>query len=336
MRDVGQQASDQFACSLGGAPVSLVGEAGRWFSIAAGDGHVVVAPREPLPARCTIRPAALFEQKRGFPDVNTVMGRLVFARGSTNSVRYKPFTLDPDRTLRALFFLVETMPHDDWPASTERWRNCETAAKALLEAADVPWDGLTDRDLDELVEYVPWPEPLEGCLLHALCQWVHDTGDCVVEIGSFRGRSTSALAMGLRAVASNALLLSIDPHIDQPHNAEHVRLALTQLGEQRRLVQFPCSSDRVSSVLRPGVASLIFVDGDHSYGQVLADYENYVDVLAPGGCMVFHDYGYGNHNGRPEANPDVRHAIDEKVMADPTLRPLLLAHTQFAFRKRVS
>ena len=49
--------------------------------------------------------------------------------------------------------------------------------------------------------------------------------------------------------------------------------------------------------------------------------------------MVFHDYGYGNHNGLPEADPDVRRAIDDHVMSADGFRPLLLAHTQFAFMK---
>ena len=64
---------------------------------------------------------------------------------------------------------------------------------------------------------------------------------------------------------------------------------MSQLGEVRRLVQFHGESDEVWKLMRPGCASLVFVDGEHSYDQVVADFEHYKNILAPGGCMVFHD-----------------------------------------------
>ncbi len=196
------------------------------------------------------------------------------------------------------------------------------------------WSGLTTEDVDLLEQFVPWPEPLEGCLLHALIQAFHGKGEIVVEIGSFRGRSASMLALALRGVGSDAPIFSIDPHTDQPCNAQLVRLALSQLGESQRLVQIPYSSDYASRLLKPESASLIFIDGDHSYDQVLSDFRLYREILAPGGCLIFHDYGYGNHNSMPEANPDVRKVVDQHVMTDENFKPLLLAHTQFAFIKR--
>ena len=108
---------------------------------------------------------------------------------------------------------------------------------------------------------------------------------------------------------------------------------MSQLGEARRLVQFHGESDEAWKLMRPGSASLVFIDGEHSYDQVVADFEHYKDILAPGGCVVFHDYGYGNHNGREETDPEVRPAIDKHVMAEAGFRPLLLAHTQLAFLK---
>jgi predicted O-methyltransferase YrrM len=314
-------------------PVNLIGECGAWFTVEREEEAVIVRPREALPRRCTIRPAALFEQDRGFPDVNTVMGRLVFPNGTADPQTYRPFTLDPERRLRELLLPVESAPADDWPASTPRWRNWTSVAKRLCSAARVPWKGLSDGEIEKLVRFVPWPEPLEGCLLHALTQWTHDVGQCVIEIGSFRGRSASMLALALRALDSDSLIISIDPHADEPHNQAHVRTALAQLGEEPRLVQFTCLSDQASRIPRQACASLIFVDGDHSYEQVVSDFDNYRDLLAPGGCIVFHDYGYGNHTGGVEADPEVRPAVDARVMTAEGFKPVLLAHTQFAFQK---
>jgi len=321
-------------CSLADVEIGLIGEAAGWFRVAREDGAIVVTPVKPLPRRCTIRPVALFEQRRGFPDANTVMGKLVFENGCAEARRYIPFTRDPDRQLRALFLPVEAMPEDDWPVSRSRWNNFQAIAKRLLNEAGMAWPGLPRPDLDDLMAFGPWPEPLEGCLLHALVQATCHRGGCVIEIGSFRGRSASAIAMALRSAGSDSLLISVDPHLDQPHNAQHVRTALAQLGEEARLVQFSCGSDRAAKLLRPESASLVFVDGDHSARQVLSDFQNYADLVAPGGYMVFHDYGYGNHNGLPEADPDVRRVVDEHVLTDSRFTPLLLAHTQLALVKR--
>jgi len=49
--------------------------------------------------------------------------------------------------------------------------------------------------------------------------------------------------------------------------------------------------------------------------------------------MVFHDYGYGSHNGREDVVPGVRPAIDEHVIPHAEFTPLLLGHTLFALMK---
>ncbi len=85
--------------------------------------------------------------------------------------------------------------------------------------------------------------------------------------------------------------------------------------------------------MRPETASLVFVDGDHTCEQVVADFANYRDLLAVGGCMVFHDYGYGEHHGQEDVCPGVRAAVDRHVLTDPAFKPLVLVDTAFAFVK---
>ena len=112
-----------------------IGQPAGCLSFECQNDAVSVRPIGPMPRRCTIRPAALFHQERGFPDVNTVMGRLVFSRGSTDAQSFRPFTRDPQRRLCELYFPTEAMPEDDWPASASRWSNCQAVAKRLLGAA---------------------------------------------------------------------------------------------------------------------------------------------------------------------------------------------------------
>jgi hypothetical protein len=78
---------------------------------------------------------------------------------------------------------------------------------------------------------------------------------------------------------------------------------------------------------------MIFVDGDHSYERVADEIEHYCDLLAPGGCIAFHDYGCGPHHGRFDEEHEVRRAVDDDMFALPDFRPLLLAHSLMVFAK---
>jgi predicted O-methyltransferase YrrM len=50
---------------------------------------------------------------------------------------------------------------------------------------------------------------------------------------------------------------------------------------------------------------LIFVDGDHSYEGVKADWEAYKQFLHPGAIAIFHDYGWAD---------GVKRVVHENVM----------------------
>lgn len=323
----------RFTWSLQDLPVAMVGPCAGWFQFERDGDSLIVRPRQALSRRCTIRPAAMFEHDRGFTDVMTVMGRIIFARGAYEGQRYTPFTLDPRRRLKELFLPVEAMPDDDWPMSVARWTNHQAIARRLLSVAGVAWSGLSTAEIERLVTFGSWTAPIEGCILHALTQWRHECGNCVIEIGSFRGRSLAMLAVALRGARSGSKVISVDPHEEFPFNASQVRLALAEWGEEKRLVQYVGGSDEACKVLRPGCASFIFIDGDHSHRQVVNDFENYRELLAPGGCVAFHDCGCAEHNGCDEPEPDVRRAVDEHVFAARGFRPLLLAHSLFAFVK---
>ena len=314
--------------------LTSVGEAASWFNFDRDGGRLLIAPRRPLPTRCLLRPAGLFRQARGFFDLNTRMGQLLFCPSATESQEYTPFTRDPQRELRELLLPVEPNPYDELFASEARWSQAQALTRRLLTISDIPWTGLSTEDVRNLMRLPAWQEPVEGCALHALTQRTHARGKMVVEVGSLRGQSTALLALALRGAGSAAPVVSIDPHAEQPVNCAQVRLTLTQIGEERRLVQFTAGSDQVAPLLRPGSASLIFIDGDHSYAQVVADFEHYRELLAPGGCIAFHDYGYGSHNGRPDVVPDVRPALEEHVFTHDEFTPLLLAHTLMVFVKR--
>jgi predicted O-methyltransferase YrrM len=324
-------------CSFGDVPVELHCAAPdvSW-ELAAHDGGVTIRPDRPVPRRFTFRPMALFENARGYFDLTTAMGRFVFPRGATGAQDYRPFTQDKNRRLRKLYLAAEAMPEDDQTASPSRWQIARPAAEDLFKACKAPWTPPSDEDVRRLLTFADWPVPVEACALFALTVWMRNRGRYVVEVGSFRGSSLMVLALALRAANGEQAIVSVDPHLEQPFNRDHALLAMRQIGEDSRLIQVPKRSDAAPPLLRPASASLIFIDGDHGCEQVKADIANYDPLLAPGGCMVLHDYGFGAHNACPDPHPGVRQAVDERLFRDGRYRPVLCAHTLMAFVKAES
>lgn len=53
-----------------------------------------------------------------------------------------------------------------------------------------------------------------------------------------------------------------------------------------------------------GTIDLLFIDGDHTYGGVKSDFENYAPLVSSGGLVVFDDYN-------PHGHPDIVRFVDE-------------------------
>jgi predicted O-methyltransferase YrrM len=121
----------------------------------------------------------------------------------------------------------------------------------------------------------------------------------IVEIGSFRGRSTIVLR---RAAAPDVEVVAIDPHGggdrgpqqiapdpalgEADHEAFHANLRRAGVDEGVRHVRRP-SQDALGEV--EGEVALLYVDGAHRYGPARADIERWGERVAPGGTMLVHD-----------------------------------------------
>jgi predicted O-methyltransferase YrrM len=118
----------------------------------------------------------------------------------------------------------------------------------------------------------------------------------VVEIGSFRGRSTIVLASAAPAV------VAIDPHAGsdrgpqeiapdaargaEDHEAFRANLARAGVDQRVRHVRRP-SADAHAEV--DGAVALLYVDGAHRYRPARADLAGWGRRVAPGGAMLVHD-----------------------------------------------
>jgi predicted O-methyltransferase YrrM len=141
----------------------------------------------------------------------------------------------------------------------------ETKVKPLI--ADVPgW--LTDE---------------EGEALYELARACTGRG-VIVEIGSFKGKSTICLGLGSRAGASLPVH-AIDPHQERfpEFEANVERAGITEL-----VRPIPSLSQAAADGFEEPI-ELLFVDGSHEYDLVLEDFEKWVPKVVDGGWVVFHD-----------------------------------------------
>lgn len=121
----------------------------------------------------------------------------------------------------------------------------------------------------------------------------------IVEIGSFRGRSTIVLR---QAAAPGVELVAIDPHGggdrgpqeigsdaargEADHQAFHANLTAAGVDSEVRHLR-RASEDALGDVEAPH--DLLYVDGAHRYRPARADIERWGDRTAPGGTMLVHD-----------------------------------------------
>jgi cephalosporin hydroxylase len=125
----------------------------------------------------------------------------------------------------------------------------------------------------------------------------------VCEIGTASGGTLYLLA---QVCAAGALLLSIDLGLSFERCLVHARFAAhrQKIISLRADSRAPDTIGRVRSILRGNALDLLFIDGDHSYDGVKADFTNYRSLVRPGGMIVLHDIvrDFGTRYGRPTGN----------------------------------
>jgi predicted O-methyltransferase YrrM len=152
----------------------------------------------------------------------------------------------------------------------------------------------------------------------------------VVEIGSWKGRSTITLASALEARGEGGVVFAIDPHTG---SVEHHR----RWGAVDTFAEFKANIERagVSSFVEPlrmtshdaverfsdGSVDVLFIDGSHEYEDVLRDCDDWFVKLAPGALVGFNDTSW----------PGVYRVMRERVTTrgTPFRRPVLVRSTLY-------
>lgn len=157
---------------------------------------------------------------------------------------------------------------------------------------------ISDGDFDELMTGLRGGVTTEEA--RALCRMAAEvvTG-CIVEVGSFRGKSAVALALGVRAnTSSNSpKIYCIEPHRPftgvyggkfGPDDRGAFFEVMLRTGAFQEVALLNCDSEQVAPNWREPVG-LAFIDGDHRYPAVRKDFMLWDDHILPGGLLVFDD-----------------------------------------------
>jgi predicted O-methyltransferase YrrM len=108
----------------------------------------------------------------------------------------------------------------------------------------------------------------------------------ILEIGTYRGRSTTIMAFGARAGAG-ALLVSVD--VD-PAAQRAAAEALRAHGTDRHVLLVRGSAAAALRRLAGLTPTLTFLDGDHSTSGVARDLAALEPAVPCGGLLLFHDF----------------------------------------------
>jgi MMP 1-O-methyltransferase len=129
-----------------------------------------------------------------------------------------------------------------------------------------------------------WLTDEEGEALYELARSCTGRG-VIVEIGSWKGKSTICLGLGSR-VGSGVRIYAVDPHADYrfgDFKANVERAAIADLVTPIASLSQPAADGFDEPI------ELLFVDGSHEYELVLEDFEKWVPKVVDGGWVAFHD-----------------------------------------------
>ncbi|MEH2031438.1 MAG: class I SAM-dependent methyltransferase [Nostoc sp.] len=148
-------------------------------------------------------------------------------------------------------------------------------------------------------------EPVEGCALHYLAAYAPGEG-CIVEIGSFFGKSTAFLASGCK-FNNRGWVGAVDHFLGSPEHQKggieetseiieqgsvypQFERNMQQLGLMDTVKVFKGYSQDVAKQWQDPIR-LLFIDGNHSYENSRLDFESWEPHVTKDGLICFHDIG---------------------------------------------
>ncbi len=158
-----------------------------------------------------------------------------------------------------------------------------------------------------------WLRPDEARLLfESTVAAVREHPGAIVEIGSYRGRSTVLLACAARTLGGGRVVHAIDPHegivspIAKAPPTWNTFMANVKAAGVWNYVDPICK--KAEDVDWKSPIAVLYIDGLHDYAHVSADHRKFSSFVPSGGSILFHDYG-------SDLYPDVARLVEEMVSA---------------------
>jgi glycosyltransferase involved in cell wall biosynthesis/predicted O-methyltransferase YrrM len=160
---------------------------------------------------------------------------------------------------------------------------------------EIPRTGGFDELFDRYVSRIDgWLAKEEAAYLYGLAKDARE--GCIVEVGSYRGRSTASLAFGVDAGAGLPVY-AVEPHEQfcglfggefGPADRGSFMQTMLETGLYRHVRLLNVSGEFLSEKW-PMPVSVLFIDGDHRYEAVKRDFERWRGKLAAGAVVVLDD-----------------------------------------------
>ena len=115
----------------------------------------------------------------------------------------------------------------------------------------------------------------------------------IVEIGSYKGLSTTYLALGTLS-SNGGRVLACDPHSEGTY--DEFKKNMRSFGVEKTVEPAVMTSEKRAASWQEPVRFL-WIDGDHSKSGAQTDVRLWSKHLVPGGIIAFHDYAYEGPGG---------------------------------------
>jgi len=182
-----------------------------------------------------------------------------------------------------------------------------------------------------ILAQLPFLDSVEGWLLTSeavalfrLATEIASAFPIIVEIGSWKGKSSYVLASGLK---EEGRLYCIDPFDGRGDEAsiEEYRLRIDHLktslraafeetmakcGVMEKITVIQMASEDARSVFPEARIDLLFIDGNHDFEAVKTDYELWSSLIPSGGRIVLHDVGARHVDGP-------RRVMEQLILVNP-------------------
>ena len=178
-------------------------------------------------------------------------------------------------------------PHTRWHVHGPECKHNHPCGQASWVGEVAGWGGVTQGpSAERLVRLSRCPEaaqvPWEIEQAMAACEELRPR--VVLEVGVQHGGTLSRWAMD---AADDALIIGVD--VQPPSDASIPRGPGQTVAMVAGDSHDPATLQTVRDVLAGRQVDWLFIDGDHSYDGVSADYRAYSPLVRPGGIVGFHD-----------------------------------------------